>query len=123
MIMTIEEAITQLKDLRKDIESFEKNDEPDSVFAHDIEAIDIAVKALEETAELKRLLRLAVEDIERFRTLMSSTVNKDFCETALEYHCNPYDLCNSCPLSGSAKCKWRYADEAMKLIGGMNDDV
>ena len=71
----------------------------------------------EENKELKRLLKLAVEDFERFRCLMSSTVNKDFCETALEYHCNPYDLCNSCPLSGSAKCKWRYADEAMKLIG------
>lgn len=74
-------------------------------------------KLEEENKELKKLLKLAVEDFERFRCLMSSTVNKDFCETALEYHCNPYDLCNSCSLSGSAKCKWRYADEAMKLIG------
>ncbi|MGN0630958.1 MAG: hypothetical protein ACI4JN_06480 [Ruminococcus sp.] len=71
-----------------------------------------------EIQELKRLLKLAVEDFERFRCLMSSKVNEDFCETALEYHCNPYDLCNSCPLSGSAKCKWKHADEAMKLIGG-----
>lgn len=74
-------------------------------------------KIEKENDELKRLLKLAVEDFERFRCLMSSAVNKDFCETALEYHFNPYDLCNSCPLSGSAKCKWKHADEAMKLIG------
>lgn len=115
--MTIEKAIEQLEDLKKDREGFAKTDDPDGVFAQDVEAIDIAVKALEENKELKRLLKLAVEDFEKFRCLMSSKVNKDFCETALEYHFNPYDLCNSCPLSGSAKCKWKHADEAMKLIG------
>lgn len=74
----------------------------------------------EETAELKRLLKLAVEDFERFRCLMSSDINEEFCETALEYHCNPYDLCNSCPLSGSVKCKWKHAEEAMKILEDKN---
>ena len=107
--MTIEEAITQLKDLRKDIESFEKNDEPDSVFAHDIEAIDIAVKALEETAELKRLLRLAVED-------MKNVSDYNYC-----YHCNYGNpITRHCKeYKGNGNCyKWQHADEAMKLIGG-----
>lgn len=44
----------------------------------------------EENFELKRLLRLAVEDFEIFRSL----------------------------ISGSVKCKWKHADEAEKLIGG-----
>ena len=147
MIMTIEEAIAQLKDLRKDRESFAKNVEPDGVFAQVIKAIDIAIKALEENdtlkteimavksgsdvlkirkleeenKELKRLLRLAVEDFQRFRCLMSSGINEEFCETALEYHCNPYDLCNSCPLSGSEKCRWKHTGEAMKILEDNND--
>ena len=83
----------------------------------DINAANVQKEYEKEIKELKRLLKLAVEDFERFRYLMSSTVNKDFCEKALEYHFNPYDLCNSCPLSGSAKCKWKHAGEAMKLIG------
>lgn len=152
--MKIEEAIAQLKDLRKDREGFLENDEPDSEFAKDIEAIDVALEHMDlhgtyigmsahnelsakyekqksinyelveenqefvnENKELKRLLRLAVGDIERFRTLMSHCVHKDFYAAALEYNCNPYDLCNSCPLSGSEKCRWQHAEEALGLIG------
>lgn len=44
--MTIYKAIIQLEDLRKDRESFAKLAEPSGVFEQDIEAIDIAVKAL-----------------------------------------------------------------------------
>lgn len=106
--MTTEEAIEQLENLEK-CETY--------LWSKDIQAIDIAVKALEENKELIRLLKLAVDDFERFRCLMSSVVDKDFCETALEYYFYPNDLCNSCPLSGSAKCQWKHADEAMKLIG------
>lgn len=133
--MTIEEAITQLADLRKDRESFAKNDESDGVFAHDIKAIDIAVKALEENDtlkteimavksgsdvmkirkleeennKLKRLLRLAVEDMKN--------VSDDNCC----YHCiygNP--ITRHCKeYKGNRNCyKWQHADEAMKLIGG-----
>lgn len=87
--MTIEEAITQLKDLRKDRETFLANDEPDSEFAKDIAAIDVAVKALEENAELKRLLRLAVDD---FETLSDEVVRED-CDFNL--------FCKSCPFSSN----------------------
>lgn len=108
--MTIEEAMFILQ---------HGSSEGEQKYLLAVKVVGHYIKQLrEETAELKRMLKLAVEDIERFRCLMSSTANKDFCETALEYHCNPYDLCNSCPLSGSAKCKWRYADEAMKLNEG-----
>lgn len=46
--MTVKEAIEQLTDLKRDREGFAENDEPNSVFAYDIKAIDVAVKALEE---------------------------------------------------------------------------
>ena len=45
--MTIEEAIAQLKDFRKDREGFLKNDEPDSEFAKDIEAINVALEHMD----------------------------------------------------------------------------
>lgn len=128
--MTIEEAITQLADLRKDRESFAKNDESDGVFAHDIKAIDIAVKALEENDtlkteimavksgsdvmkirkleeennKLKRLLRLAVEDL-----------------SVIDGVCDDYDdVCDECPCKVNilGRCKWKHAEEALKLIGG-----
>ena len=106
--MTIEEAIAQLKDLRKDREGFLENGEPDSEFEKDIEAIDVAVKALEENSKLKRLLRLAVEDIKK--------VSDDNCC----YHCiygNP--ITRRCEeYKGNENCyKWQHAEEAMKLLG------
>ena len=45
--MTVKEAIEQLNDLKRDREGFAKNDEPDSVFAYDIKAIDVAIKVME----------------------------------------------------------------------------
>ena len=45
--MDIKEAINQLKELRADRESFLTEDEPDSEFAKDIEALDLAIRALE----------------------------------------------------------------------------
>lgn len=44
--MTVEEAIEQLKDLRKDRESFNKED-ADEVYKKDIQAIDCAINVLE----------------------------------------------------------------------------
>lgn len=94
--MTIDEAIEQLEDLKRYREGFAKTDEPDGVFAHDAESIDIAVKALKENKELKRLLKLAVEDL------------------AL---CIRYKTSN---LEERGR-KWVHADEAMKLIGEDNE--
>lgn len=52
--MTVKEAIEQLNDLKRDREGFAENDEPDSVFAYDIKAIDVAVKALEDNIKLNK---------------------------------------------------------------------
>ena len=138
--MTIEEAIAQLKDLRKDREGFLKNDEPDSEFAKDIEAINVALEHMDlhgtyigmsahnelsakyekqksinyelveenqelvnENKELKRLLRLAVEDL-----------------SGIDGVCDDYDdVCDECPCKVNilGSCKWKHAEEALKLIG------
>lgn len=45
--MTVKEAIEQLTDLKRDREGFAKNDEPDSVFAYDYKAIDVAITVME----------------------------------------------------------------------------
>ena len=67
------------------------------------------VRLEDENAELKRLLRLAVEDMKN--------VSDDNCC----YHCiygNP--ITRHCKeYKGNRNCyKWQHADEAMKLIGG-----
>ena len=49
--MTIEEAITQLEDLREDREGFLENDESNGVFAQDIEALTIAIGILKSNAK------------------------------------------------------------------------
>lgn len=46
-------------------ESFAENDEPDGVFEQDIEAIDIAVKAMKENDKLKQLLEGEENDYDR----------------------------------------------------------
>lgn len=107
--MTIEEAIAQLKDLRKDRETFLANDEPDSEFAKDIAAIDVTVKALEETAELKRLLRLAVEELE--------PAICNYCKYENEEHCEYERKLMGIENYACAFVFWKHAEEALKLIG------
>ena len=48
--MTIEEAILQLEDLKKDIEHSAEKDEPDGVFIQDVKAMGIAINVLREQA-------------------------------------------------------------------------
>lgn len=103
--MTIEEALIQLADLRKDRESFAKNGEHDGVFAQDIKAIDIAIKALEENKELKKLLKLAVEDIRKH----------SFCSMCENFNDN--SKCKKCKAITLDNFKWKHAEEALKLIG------
>lgn len=55
-------------------------------------------------AEYKRLLKLAVEDI---HSIFDET--DGYCTTRLR--------CDTCPASEKDCTKWRYADEALKLIG------
>lgn len=107
MTMTIEEIIEQLEDLKRDRESFAKTDEPNGVFAKDIKAIDIAVKTLQENKELKRLLKLAVEDFDYIYT-EHSCIGMGECRIDCPYCDGAADCC---------KGEWKHADEAMKLIG------
>lgn len=109
--MAIEETFKQLEDLKRDREGFAKTDESNGVFAKDIKAIDIAVKALQENKELKRLLKLAVDDFDY--------IDKNFgcagCHKGWEkcpYNTGEKDCCTE---------KWKYHDEAMKLIGEDNE--
>ena len=51
--MTLDEAIYQLKDLIRDRECFLSGDGDDGVFADDIKALEIAVKALEAKSKPK----------------------------------------------------------------------
>lgn len=124
--MTIEEAIAQLKDLRKDRESFAKSDEPGEVFEQDIEAIDVALehmdkhgtyismnahrKLMKENADLKRLLRLAVDDFEFIYQ---------------EHSCTGMACTVCCPYSRTTNCckgEWKHAEEASELLGDDADD-
>lgn len=61
--------------------------------------------------EAKRLLRLAVED---FETIESNLEYDEHC--VIKTHSI---RCDECPLSAATiyRCKWRHADEALKLIG------
>ena len=106
--MTIEKAIEQLEDLKRDRESFAKTDEPNGIFAKDIKAIDIAVNALEENKKLKRLLKLAIESFDYIDEEEFSCAG---CHKGWEkcpYNTGEKDCCTE---------KWKYHDEAMKLIG------
>lgn len=64
-----------------------------------------AIKALEENAELKRMLKLAVEDID----IAMGDSTCAICKFILR----------GC--DDSTPCTWRYLDKAMKLIGGENE--
>lgn len=57
-----------------------------------------AIKALEENAELKRLLKLAVKDIDLAMTETVCAICSRGCDV-------------------SKPCTWRHLDEAIKLIG------
>jgi len=53
-----------------------------------------------ECVELKRLLKLAVDDIGKLK------------------NCEKYPFCGGCPKESEPLCKWKYHDEAMKLLEG-----
>lgn len=95
------EWLMELKDLRA-----EQNDQ--YVFIHEL---------MSELKEAKRLLKLAVED---FETIESNLEYDEHC--VIKTHSI---RCDECPLSATTmsaatiyRCKWRHADEALKLIEG-----
>ena len=76
------------------------------------------VLALEiELKEAKRLLIAAAESFDKLQKTVIS-FHSVVCDYAMQF-ANPYDACYSCPLSNSRyrTCKWRFADEALKIVG------
>ena len=87
------------------------------------EALEKRDKMLRDTVaelcEAKRLLKAAVDDF--------AFVSENFINN-MDSFCSMYNhisgCAKGCPMSGSddyGRCKWRYADEALKLIGGKID--
>ena len=139
--MTVKEAIEQLNDLKRDREGFAKNDEPDSVFAYDIKAIDVAIKALEDNIKLNKQNEeiqnnniehyIRAKDAEdrckttekqnkRLKELLKlafeeiykiSELNEDVCFMEC-------DSCNDCSFvyEETGICKWKYADEVEEVL-------
>lgn len=60
--MKLKEAIEQLKDLKRDRESFlENNKEHDNIFKKDIEAIDIVLQELEKSQKTIKAIEKYLE--------------------------------------------------------------
>lgn len=76
---------------------------------------------LKELKEAKRLLKAAVED--NTRVLRENF--GDICQFCKHYSNSEAQCCKPHNGSGSWCCEnaeWRYADEALKLIGGADND-
>lgn len=119
--MKIEEALIQLADLRKDRESFAKNGEPDGVFTQDIKAIDIAVKALEENDTLKAEIMAVKSGSDVLKICKLKEENKEL-KKLLKLAIEDFEKCvysNNCPVDIG---KWKHAEKAMKLIGDEGND-
>ena len=87
------EWLTELKELRSIVDAC-------NILAVDAFAVENLCKELKEA---KKLLKAAVEDI----------------TFILSYTCSDEEMCcEECPTENHACNKWRYADEALKLIGG-----
>ena len=69
-------------------------------------------EAIEQLAEAKRLLRLAVEDFEKS---LGVAYTCPYCKYVERKH----EVCASRKEQYCGDiCEWRYADEALKLLGG-----
>ena len=79
------------------------------------EALEKRDKMLRDTVaelcEAKRLLKAAVEDLNSVGRVLEDN----------DILCMKYIACKGCPFDGDNCNKWRYADEALKLIGGEID--
>ena len=72
-------------------------------------------KAQEQIAEYKRLLKLAVDD-------MYNSVNDVHCKYCSKWHTDQCQGTSHLDCYIENKFKWRYADEALKLIGGSENE-
>lgn len=70
---------------------------------------------LTELKEAKRLLKLAVDD-------MYNSVNDVHCKYCSKWHTDQCQGTSHLDCYIENKFKWRYADEALKLIGGSENE-
>ena len=73
----------------------------------------IVEKLEEENAELKRMLKLAVEDIH----------NRSYCGMCENGIPIDNDVCDRCKAMTLDMFEWRHKAEAMKLIGEENEQI
>jgi len=74
----------------------------------------------EQIAEYKRLLKAAVEDIHDVLSSQIKITNYTLCEKCKHYlNCNCKDKC----MARYNLKQWRFADEALKLIGDESSGV
>ena len=139
--MTVKEAIEQLNDLKRDREGFAENDEPDSVIAYDIKAIDVAIKALEDNIKLNK----QNEEIQnrKIKYYYRAKDAEDRCKKIEQQNARLKELLKAAPgdihtllMSDNCEkvcresgchcttveqcrniCKWRYADEVEEVLG------
>ncbi len=102
MKMTKAEIIEELREAECELFALEEEFERGIEYAR--KSCD---KLEEENAELKRMLKLAVEDID-------IAMNGNMCEIC-SYVSFTHD-------DDSMPCVWRHLDEAMKLIGEENEN-
>ena len=119
--MTIDEAIERLLNKAEEqeyvsqiiVELHREKSEREHKDACDACAADHRQLAewLTELKEAKRLLKAAVEDLNSVGRVLEDN----------DILCMKYIACKGCPFDGDNCNKWRYADEALKLIGGEID--
>ena len=102
----IQETIEQLEDLKEHCKSVQDIDDCADHVGH-IAAIDTAVEAAQENIKLKRLLKLAIEDLG-----CDSTI----CERCKNNHT---DECE--PIEDGSCYIWRYADKVKGLTENETD--
>ena len=109
------EWLTELKELRNSIGAVKLKDMKEAVgLLQELNTENVQLTS--QLVDAKRLLKLAVEDF--------AFVSENFINN-MDSFCSMYNhisgCAKGCPMSGSddyGRCKWRYADEALKLIGG-----
>lgn len=110
--MTLEEIISSLRDQITDRESLIPKDEPDSIFAHDAEALREAVKTIE---TLKAERDAAVRDLEEI--MFRGGLNIDTCR-----YCATKDCYGRGGYRGCAP-KWRGKDRQEEINHGKETEV
>lgn len=99
------EWLTDYKELKNSISAVKLNNMKEALeLIREYKAENIAQKKM--IAEYKRLLKAAVEDLNSIGRVLEGN----------DILCMKYIACKGCPFDGDNCNKWRYADEAEKLL-------